>query len=149
MLARLKTLLNGATQPRKDAEDLRTSVAALLVEAAWSADGFGPDERATITRLLQERFGLAAADAAQLLDAGDKAGRNTVNMFRFTREVLNGMEAEQRVEMVEMLWDVAYADGHLDAEEERLITKVAGLLYISPGERSAAKRRAQAKGNIG
>ena len=147
MLDRLKTLLSG-TSPRNDAGDLRTAVAALLVEAAWSADGFGPEERATVTRLLQERFNLTAADAAQLLEAGDKAGRNTVNMFRFTRDVLNGMEPEQRVGMVEMLWDVAYADGHLDAEEERLIAKVAGLLYVSPGERNAAKRRAMARANI-
>ena len=147
MLARLKTILSGAP-PKNTADDLRVAVAALLVEAAWSADGFGADERGTITRLLQDRFGISADEAEALLEAGDKAGRNTVHMLRFTKEVLHGMEHEQRVGMVEMLWDVAYADGHLDAEEERLITKVAGLLYVSPGERSAAKRRAQARKGI-
>jgi uncharacterized tellurite resistance protein B-like protein len=141
-------MLSGSP-PRGEADDLRIAVAALLVEAAWSADGFQAEERAMIARLLQDRFALTAQETDQLIDSGDKAGRETVNMLRFTKRVLEGMEPAQRVEMIEMLWDVAYADGHLDPEEELLITKVAGLLFVSPGERNAAKRRAMARANIG
>ena len=51
------------------------------------------------------------------------------------------MEYEERVHLIEMLWDVAYADGVLDPNEDTLIRKVAGLIYVSDHDRGAARRR--------
>ncbi len=144
MLSQLKSLFAGSAAPAAGL-DLRTAVAALLVETAWSADGFDPAEQECIEALLQTRFDISPAQAKDLLAAGDQAGRNNVHMLRFTKQILEGMEPERRVEMIEMLWEVAYADGVLSVDEERLITKVSGLLFVSAGERNAARRRAMAK----
>lgn len=144
MLDQLKALFAGAADAPPE-QDLRTAVAALLVEAAWSADGFAPAEQNTIECLLRARFGISTADARSLMELGDRAGRASADVLRFIHRILNGMAPEQRIDLVEMLWDVAFADGQLDPEEERLIAKIAGLLYVSPSERNAARRRAMTK----
>jgi uncharacterized tellurite resistance protein B-like protein len=146
MLSQLKAMFAG-TAPAGGL-DLRTAVAALLVETAWSADGFEAAERERIEALLEARFGVSAEEARDLLEAGDRAGREQVHMLRFTKRILDEMTHEQRIEMVEMLWEVAYADGTLETEEERLIVKIAGLLFVSAGERNAARRRAMAKAGL-
>jgi uncharacterized tellurite resistance protein B-like protein len=148
MLVQLKALLAGNAMPAHSEADLRTAVAALLVETAWTAEGFEPRERAKIEALLQARFGISPAEAQELLKAGDRAGRETVHMLRFTKRILDGMPPEDRVDLIEMLWEVAFADGTLDPDEERLITKIAGLLFVSAGERNAAKRRARARAGL-
>jgi uncharacterized tellurite resistance protein B-like protein len=55
---------------------------------------------------------------------------------------------EERVHIIEMLWEVAYADGVLTAEEDSLIRRVAGLIYVSDTDRAAARRNVlRAKGH--
>ncbi len=148
MFDRLKSLLSGDTLPAPADRDVRTAVAALLVEAAWSSDGFQAEERAVIGRVLQNRFQLTPTEAERLVDAGDSAGRATTHMLRFTKRVLEDLEPGDRVEIIEMLWDVVFADGRLDPDEERLVVKVAGLLFVSPGDRNAAKRRAMGRAGL-
>ena len=143
MLTQIKSLLAG-TAP-KAGLDLRTAVAALLVETAWSAEGFDAGERERIERLLEARFGISADAARELLEDGDRVGRENVHVLRFTKRILDEMTHEERIEIIEMLWEVAYADGTLEADEERLVVKIAGLLFVSAGERNAARRRAMAK----
>ena len=78
---------------------------------------------------------------ADLLAAGDRAGRDNVHMLRFTKKILEGMTDEQRVEMIEMLWEVAYADGILDPEEDSLIRRIAGLIYVTDRDRVLARKK--------
>jgi uncharacterized tellurite resistance protein B-like protein len=51
------------------------------------------------------------------------------------------MDPEERIRLIEMLWEVAYADGVLDAEEDLLLRRVAGLIYVSDQDRVAARQR--------
>ena len=52
---------------------------------------------------------------------------------------------EERIGMIEMLWQVAFADGNVDMYESNLIRRVAGLIYVSDIERGRAKKRVQAR----
>ena len=51
------------------------------------------------------------------------------------------MDDAQRVEVIEMLWEVAYADGVLDPEEDLLIRRVAGLIHVTDRERVVARQQ--------
>jgi uncharacterized tellurite resistance protein B-like protein len=53
---------------------------------------------------------------------------------------------EQKIRVVEYMWQVAYSDAHLDAHENHLISKVAGLLHVTHGEYIGAKMRAREAG---
>ena len=143
----LRAALRGesASSPKSKPNDLQIAVGALLVEAASRDDVFDAAEGIAINRLLAERFQLSAEDTAQLVKAAEEARNNSLELFGFVRQLIKEMDEAQRIEVIEMLWEVAYADGVLDANEDAMIRKVAGLLYVSDYARGAARRRVREK----
>lgn len=121
------------------------AAACLMVEAARLDSDFSDLERNAITKLLIDRFDLAAEEAQTLLQLAEERQAQTGGLFRFTHAVKEGFDADGRVDLIEMLWDIAYADGHVDDYEANLISRVAGLLYVSDVDRGAARKRAQAR----
>ncbi len=129
---------DGAAQPR---DELQLALTALLVEAAYSDDRFDENERAVIAQLVERRFRLSPAEARQLLAAGESEARRSAELFHFTRTINERLSFEQRIELVEMLWEVAYADGVLDQYEDSLLRRVGGLIYVPDRDRGMARRR--------
>jgi uncharacterized tellurite resistance protein B-like protein len=125
----------------KRVPDLRLSVAVLLLEAARQDDHFDPRERAVIARLLTDKFGLSAEECAQLLAAGEAHAARMVQLHGHTSDILEQTTPGERIELIEMLWRVAYADGVLDPEEDLLIRRVAGLIHVSDRDRVLARQR--------
>jgi uncharacterized tellurite resistance protein B-like protein len=138
--------LTGAAPAAAAAQDgLRLAFAALLVEVGYSDARFDASERAVITRLLESRFGLSAAAARALLAEGEREARRSAELFHFTRIINERLSHEQRVELIEMLWEVALADGVLDQYEDSLLRRIGGLVYVSDHERGLARRRVVAR----
>jgi len=144
MIDRLLNFLTGMEAPAAEqkADELELAVAALLIEAARMDDDFDDAERATIERLLAERFDLAPDDVRALVAAAEQKVQNTAQYFPFTREITKRLSMEQRVGIIEMLWEVAYADGVLDPHEDMLLRQIAGLIHVPDRERGLARKRA-------
>jgi len=146
MIDRIKSLFaKPAAVAAHTADELQLAAAALLVEAAAVDGDFDADERARTEALLRDRFDLDRDAAAALVElaASEVAGAN--ELYAFTRTVKDRFTNEERVEMMEMLWTVAYADGELHDYEAQLMRRLGGLLYVSDRERGAARRRAIAR----
>jgi uncharacterized tellurite resistance protein B-like protein len=124
-----------------DDDDLRLSVAALLVEAARMDDRFEASERQVIVDLLCRRFGLTAEQAHASLATAEGAVQKSTQLFRFTQTIAERLDRADRGRIVEMLWEVAYADGVLSPQEDALIRRIAGLVYVDDADRMAARRR--------
>jgi uncharacterized tellurite resistance protein B-like protein len=134
--------LLAAPEPKTASKDeLQTAVAVLLVEAARRDDTFDGVERATIERLLTEKFALSADATRQLLAQAESTADRTSQLHPFTRLAVERMDPSQRIRLIEMLWEVAYADGILDPEEDALVRRIAGLIYVSDADRVAARQR--------
>jgi uncharacterized tellurite resistance protein B-like protein len=127
--------------------DLRLSVAVLLVEAARQDDRFEPAERAVIAQLLTRKFALTQEECAALLTAGEARAGEMVQLHGHTSAIFEAMTPDERIGLVEMLWEVAYADGVLDPEEDLLIRRVAGLIAVSDRDRVLARQRVAARLN--
>jgi uncharacterized tellurite resistance protein B-like protein len=139
-------LLRSLAAPEpKPPTDLRLAVAVLLIEAAYRDDVFQPEEREVIFRLLQNKFALTAAETTALIGAAEDTCRRTAQLHPYTNAVMEQMPAEARVELVEMMWEVAYADGVLDAEEDALIRRMVGLIHITDRDRMLARQRVLAR----
>jgi uncharacterized tellurite resistance protein B-like protein len=123
------------------ADSVPLALCALLVEAANSDDHFDPEERKVIAELLERRFKLSPARARALLKAGERAVERSAELFHFTRIINERLLPEQRVELIEMLWEVTYADGVLDQFEDTLLRRIGGLIYIPDRERGLARQR--------
>lgn len=122
-------------------DDLQIAVAVLLVEAARRDDTFDVAERGAIERLLADKFELSAEATRQLLAQAEVAADRTSQLHPFTRLAVERMDPQQRIRLIEMLWEVAYADGVLDPEEDGLLRRIAGLIYVSDADRVAARQR--------
>jgi uncharacterized tellurite resistance protein B-like protein len=142
---RLTAFMRGDEAPAHDGDGLRLAVAALLVEAARMDDRFDPAEREAILRLLSTRFQLDTASAEQLLGVAERAEAKSAGLYRFTKTVIEAFTAAERIDLIEMMWEVVYADGVLDPEEDALVRRIAGLIHVEDHDRGAARLRALAR----
>jgi uncharacterized tellurite resistance protein B-like protein len=126
-------------------DKLQVAVAALLVHAATMDDTFDAVERLTIERLLGERFGLAPDAVGRLLVKAERQADESSQLYPFTRIAIERLDNAGRVLVIEMLWEVAYADGVLHPDEDALVRRLAGLLYVSDYDRGEAKKRVLAR----
>lgn len=120
--------------------------AALLLAMAARLDGaFDGNERTTITRLLSERFGLTGDEATALLATADQEAETATDFYAATRAINENLDFAERVTILEMLWEVAYADGVLHDYEANLVRRVAGLLHVSDRDSGFARQTVIAK----
>jgi uncharacterized tellurite resistance protein B-like protein len=145
MIDGIRQLLNGGfSDPAAGARsELEVALAALLVEAANSDHHCDEAERATIRRLLEQRFRLSPEQAETLLAAGEREADRSVEIFHMTRTINEQLSRAERIELIEMLWEVVYADGVLDKFEDSLLRRVGGLVDVSDRERGLARQRVQ------
>lgn len=147
MLKRLQRLLRGEEQDlaTTGVDRHQLAAAALLVTAGAMDDRFDDDERVVVLRLLRERFALDDASAAELLDEAEAAARDSVDLFGFTSAIKAGFEPEERVGIVEMIWEVVYTDGVLHDHEASLMRRLAGLLGVEDRDSGDARARVRAR----
>jgi uncharacterized tellurite resistance protein B-like protein len=147
MIDRLLDLLAGRGEwtSEKRVDDLPLAVAALLVELARMDDKIDASERRTIEQLLVRMFSLDASRVQSLVERADQEMQRSTQYFPFTQQICQHASAEMRVQIIEMLWTVAYADGALDPDEDALIRQIAGLIQVSDWDRGAARKRALEK----
>ncbi|MEK0082160.1 TerB family tellurite resistance protein [Benzoatithermus flavus] len=129
--------------PRFD--DAQVSAAALMVEAARLDGTFGADERQRIETLLERRMGLPAELARKLLEQAERRATESVAWQGFTHAIKEALDYEGRIGVLEMLWEVVYADGYLHDYEASLLRRVAGLLYVSDRDSGEARLRVLAR----
>ncbi len=150
MLNRIKSFLaagfQGADTPTEDGlEPHKVAAAVLMIEAARMDASYGQAERDTIARVLTDQFGLTVEETEGLLADAEAIQDDAVELYRFTRDIKEGMAPEDRVQIIEMLWEVAYADGALHDYEAHLVRRVAGLIYVSDRDRGEARKRVLAR----
>jgi uncharacterized tellurite resistance protein B-like protein len=145
MFRQMMQLLTAAPAEFRAPPDLRDAVAVLLVEAAHRDDVFGPEERAVITRLLKNKYALSERECGELMAAAEHANANITQLHPYTRAVTEQMDYEARLELIEMMWEVVYADGVLDPDEDALIRRLANLIYVTDRDRVLARQRVVAR----
>jgi uncharacterized tellurite resistance protein B-like protein len=146
MLNRIKALLAGEDRDSAPIETHSISkkqlaAAALLIEAAYMDTSFDQTERTAIERAIQLRFDLNEEEANTLIAEAEKVQNQSNQLLRFTRTVKDHFPEEERIELIEMLWEVVYADGELDQYESNLMRRIGGLIYVSDRERGEARKR--------
>lgn len=131
------------TDTKRGEHALQVATAALLLEVMRMDDRIADEERATVAELMRQQFHLNAEEFAAILALAEQAAERAHDYYQFTSLINQHCDAEQRVRIVENLWRVAMADGHLDAHELHLLRKLADLLYVGHADYIAAKQRAR------
>ena len=131
--------------PKAESADEGLALAALLVDAARRDDVYDDAEKRIIDRILAKEHGLDPDAAARLRRDAEKAQDEAVGLFRFTHSLKETTPFEDRVKIIEYLWEVAMADGDRDAVEDNLIRRVSGLLGVADKDSGLARQRVEAQ----
>ena len=124
------------------AEDaVRLAAAALLFEVAMSDYDVGEEERTTIQQLVREQFDLDDTDASVLATLAQQRVRESIGLHGFTSLINQHWSEKDRLNLVEQMWRVVYADGRLDDHELHLMRKIQRLLHIPQKDFVSAKLR--------
>ena len=144
-LEKLTQLRESASEKGNDRDELGMTLAVLMLEVAKSDFEESEAEIQTMTAWLENQdLGLKSQDVGQRLDSARNEQAGSAGLFEYTRRACERMSMEERVELVEQLWRIAYADGVIDKYEEAAIRKASELLYVSHSDFIRAKFAAKA-----
>jgi uncharacterized tellurite resistance protein B-like protein len=142
-IKRLLAELSGGGKPEShfDADDYRVAAAALLVHVATLEGDLTVTARDKLRALLRTQFSLDDSLTDELVDTAVAADREAVDFFHFTHLLMRSLNEEGRLRVVEMLWEMVFADGGVSEFEDNVMWRVADLLAISPHDRIALRQR--------
>ena len=155
MLQALKELFEslvvpaGSQSPQEREHTLQLATAVLLVEVMRVDGNMSTAQHGAIMTALRERFALPDDALAQLVERALRVAETANDYYQFTSNMNEQFTQAQKIQVVESMWQVAYADAHLDENEISLIGKIAELLYVTQGEYIAAKMRAKETAQLG
>ena len=123
---------------------LQLAVAVLLIEVMQADAECAFEEQAAIMNILKQRFGLTDAEVLQLSASAQQASHDANDYYQFTTQINHELALPEKIQIVEYLWQVVYADGIVSAHENHIMRKLVDLLHVSLGDNAAAKARAKA-----
>lgn len=148
MLKAVRRFLSDITQEKDDGAsvgDDHLAAAALLVHISGIDGNVSIDESRRLRRLVQDQFGLTEAETEQLVSRAETAEHESVDLYRFTSVLKAKLDEEGRANIVEMMWEMVFADGEVHEFEDNLVWRVAELLGVSSRERVRMKQIARSR----
>ena len=132
----------GEKHPSQFADnDYRLAAAALLVHAAAIDGDMSAPERDKLHSVIKQRFALSDQAADELIAKATEAEQESVDLYHFTRLLNRSLDEPGRARVIEMMWEIVFADGQRDELEDNLLWRAADLLGVSPRERIELRRR--------
>ena len=132
MFNRILNLLQGEGEVARESRFERVQVAtcALLMEVAHSDGQFQSVEATIVHDLLAQKFSLSSAAVAELVEYSHQHREESLDLFQFAREINAHFTREEKLDVMEGVWQVIYADGTLDKHEDALARQLATLLRL-------------------
>jgi uncharacterized tellurite resistance protein B-like protein len=135
-------IVDGEKHPSQFAEnDYRLAAVALLVHAAAIDGDMSQSERAKLHAVVKRRFNLDEAATDELIEKATQAENEAVDLYHFTSLINRTLDEEGRARVIEMMWEIVYADGRRDELEDNLLWRAADLLGVSQRERIELRQR--------
>ena len=135
-------IVEGDKHPSQFADnDYRLAAVALLVHAAAIDGEMSQSERVKLHSIVRRRFALDDAATDELIEKATAAEHESVDLYHFTSLINRSLDEDGRRRMVEMMWEIAYADGKVSEFEDNLIWRAADLLGVSSRERIELRQR--------
>ena len=143
MLKKLFQVFRPPQTPATPDPDAELALGALLVRVAQSDRDYQLEEISLIDRILRTRYGLDVGGAILLREQAEALEAEAPDTVRFTRAIKDAVPYENRMGVVEALWQVVLADGERDAAEDALLRLSTNLLGVSDVDSARARQRAE------
>ncbi len=111
--------------------DVRIATCALLLEMANIDGEFSVSEREGIIRILREDYRLSDEHSIALIAAADAELKQSIDLWQFAKLINQNYSTDEKLQIIETIWKIVYADGRLDRHEDYLVHKLANLLRLT------------------
>jgi uncharacterized tellurite resistance protein B-like protein len=140
---------NRTTRPQDDEKaqyrHIHVAVCALFLEMAHIDGEFSISEQENMISILKKYYDLSDKHVTELMEASKKELEESVDLWQFTNLVNQNYSREEKIRLIEMVWQVVYADQKMDKHEDYLVHKLAKLLRLTHNELIDAKLRARSR----
>jgi len=126
-----KMTKNGSAGRKESFHDIRIATCALLLEMSQIDGDFSESERESILSTIRKDYHVSDEHAAAIIEAADEELRGNLDLWQFTSLINRNYTPEEKIEIIEMVWRIAYTDGKLDKHEDFLVHKLADLLHLT------------------
>ena len=145
MLEKIKSLFF-KTSEEKTAEvqvtqTIDKTCASLIIEVALADKVFDESEINLLKNMLLETYSLKLDDANELIANAEKTVNESTSLYGYTREVNDNFDYQSKLDLLDQLWRMAFADGNIDKYEEHVVRKISDLIHISHNDFIQSKLR--------
>ncbi len=147
MLNKISDFFNSILNTDKNEAEVSLSVeiacAVLLCEVMRADSVFTDNEQDELSAIITKQFDLTPQEVTFMLEKAFELSENASDFYQFTSKLNQYYSLDERIKIVTLLWQVAYADGELANIEEHIIRKIADLLHLRHSEYIATKIAAE------
>jgi len=148
MIKSLKYYLDNFLQESQDNDissksKIELATAVLMIEISLADENIEDEEYKTIKNILFDQFDLDRTQIDELISLAEDEVDHSVSLHEFSETINNELSAKEKVNIIENLWFVAYADAYLHKYEEYYIRKIADLLHVSHSDYIKTKLKAE------
>ena len=133
----------GVTSVEATDQALMLATAALLIEISRADSVITPEETETITNAVRKTFSLTEKETEELIEMAEVQVKEAVSFYQFTHLINKGFSYEKKLHLIDLLWQVVFADSEMEKHEEYFVRKIADLLHVSHRDLISAKHRAR------
>jgi len=120
---------------------VRIAMASLMIEVAESDYHDAPEERESVLKIVKDSFDLSDNETREMINLAQQEHAESVDYFQFTSLINQHYSAAQRIELIEKLWKIAFADHKLDKHEVHVIRRIADLIHVAHSDFMKTKLR--------
>ena len=135
MLKKIRSIFTRTSEEVSEKEQVSQKIdktcAALIIEVALADKVFDESEVNLLKEMLLKAYTLEASEIQDLIENAEKSVKESTSLYEYTKEVNDNFDYESKLNLVDQLWRIAFADGYLDKYEEHVVRKIADLTHIS------------------
>jgi uncharacterized tellurite resistance protein B-like protein len=145
MLEKIKSLFFKTSEEKtaevQVAQTIDKTCASLIIEVALADKVFDESEINLLKNMLLETYSLKLDDANELIANAEKTVNESTSLYGYTREVNDNFDYQSKLDLLDQLWRMAFADGNIDKYEEHVVRKISDLIHISHNDFIQSKLR--------
>ena len=145
MLKKIKSLFFKTSEEETTevqvAQTIDKTCASLIIEVAFADKVFDESEINLLKKMLLDTYSLKLDDANELIANAEKTVNESTSLYGYTREVNDNFDYQSKLDLLDQLWRMAFADGNIDKYEEYVVRKISDLIHISHNDFIQSKLR--------
>ena len=119
-------------EKKEQPKNLKLIALCLVYEVANADNDIDVREKDLILEKIKESVDVSVLTEKEIFDVIQEESQKRVSFYDIINDINKNLDKKEKISVLKMLWEIAYADKVLDVDEERIIKRSAEMLGIKP-----------------